>query len=672
MEDLKLSTIFSKKRAEALPDDLWGKYVLPLNYAQYNLFNFGNSTHIIGGRGSGKTMFLKYHCFPTMLSVNRENINDIDLEKIGIYWKPDTDFLKFINKDYLPIGWEGIFKTYVGLSLISELSKFVKTLINSNHKSDKLKELLKELIIPKEKAVFLNAVEDILLINLDEKCEFLRSELNDWLNYPLDKPPVVFAAKEKILYLIEYIFQKVPALEKSCFYVFIDEYENLLPKQQEIINSWMKHSSAPLIFSVAYKKHYQINANTTGPEKITRIHDYHIIDLEEDVYGEKNYSILAAEIILSNIQNYYLQKNPSFEKIIEFNLSSVSELKLRNNPLYKRKILKQIRDIFPLYSTLELAEEIFNDGALYGKLKELMNMRLKNTDFKVNDFINKDYLRESIINASLLHRKSKSFEAENLKKLFDNNSIKYKEWVNSTFVSTLLYLYSTYTDKVCPYYGGFNRFVLMSKNNVRHLLELCHKSLIHYEIENSIIPEIDLLYVPVEIQAKSARSVSREEFEHKLPDISSYGTKLQWLVERLGNLYFLSQKRKSQSEPEKNHFVVLGNNIEKHENKEIQKLLFESKIWTVLIAKKNTKSKDVLDNAFYEYHLHPIFAPYFQISPRQKRKFEFSISEFEIIFNGDNLSYKELYKEYAKKWESEETFIETKVSSKNQSTMYFG
>lgn len=655
MDKMKLSQFFSNKRAETLPDDLWGSYVLPLNYAQFNLFNYNRAIHVVGGRGSGKTMFLKFHCFPTMLSKKRSIIKKGDLRKIGIYWKPDTDFLKHINDDYLGKNWEGIFKTYVGLSIISELSKFVDTLIKSNYEFEDDKLRLEELTLNKEIVEFLNLNEEVKFTEIWKRCQFLRSKLNDWLNYPVGPPPVIFAPKEKLLYLIENVLHEIECLNETSFYIFLDEFENLQEEQQKIINSWMKHSSSPLIFCVAYKKYYEVNVQTTGREVITRIHDYEVIDLEEDVYGEKNFSILAAEILLNNIQNYYIQEeNLEFKKIIEFNLSSTDHLKYRNEVLYKRQILHKIKKIFPSYSTFELANDIFNDKGLKKKLKDLINSGIKDSNFKVDDFINKNLPRETIVNATLLNRKTKGFEIEALKKQFDENDLKYKEWINSTFVGTILYLYTTYSEKVCPYYGGFNRFVLMSKNNVRHLLELCHKSLLEYETEIFEMPNIEDLFVPVSIQAKAARSISKQEFEHKLADISSYGKKLQLLVERLGNIYLLSQKRKSQSEPEKNHFVVVGYNIENHPDPTIKKLLFELRIWSVLVSKKNTKLKDTLDNAFNEYHLHPIYAPYFGISPRQKRKFEFTLNEFETIFKGDAQAFKKIYESYFKKWFQEE------------------
>lgn len=667
MESNKLSTFFSKNRAEQLPDDLWGKYVLPLNYNSYNLLHRTKATHVVGGRGSGKTMYLKYHCYPTILSSKRKVIVKNNLERIGIYWKPDTDFLKLINHGYLEDKWIGIFNTYVGLSLISELSKFIQTLILSNYESKIMKDELEKAVLPKDIASFLNSQESIRLIDLEEKCQYLRSELNDWLNYPIGKPEVVFAAKDKLLYIINYVLHKIECLDNTSFHIFIDEFENLREEQQEIINSWMKHSSDPLIFNVAYKKHYKANVNTSGTQRVTSVHDYEKIDLENQVYGD--YTVLSAEIILSKIQKYYEYTTEQEYEMIKFNLSNTDYLDQRNSPKYKRHIMKCIRKILPVYTFNELANLMLEDKAIMTKLRNIMNDVLKESSFTSKDFIDKRLPKESIINGILLNRQNYKLNPDLLKNLFDSNSAKYKELVNSSFIGAVLYLYGSYSNAVCPYYGGFNRFILMSKNNIRHLLELCHKSFIEYEIEHNFLPRLEDLSVPVEIQATAARNVSQNELESKVPDLSDFGDKLKGIVERLGDLYKLSQRQKSQSEPEKNHFSVIGTNIDTSRNKIITTLLYEAKIWSVLIEKRNTKLKDAKDKAYYEYHLHPIFAPYFGISPRQKRKFEFTFEEVVTIFTNDvddngEGGFEALYSKYFDKFNKDSDNLNASIRKK--------
>lgn len=68
----KLSEAFAKNRTEEFPDDVYEKYVLPLNYHEVDISSATKACVIVGGRGSGKTMYIKYYCYPTILSEKRE------------------------------------------------------------------------------------------------------------------------------------------------------------------------------------------------------------------------------------------------------------------------------------------------------------------------------------------------------------------------------------------------------------------------------------------------------------------------------------------------------------------------------------------------------------------------------------------------------------------------
>ena len=146
----KLSQIFKKNRAEEFPDDLWGNYVLPLNYAQYDLLKETKGVKVIGGRGTGKTMYLKYHAYHTQLSPKRDKITENDINTIGIYWKPDTHFVQLINESYLGNKWRSVFNTYVALSLLMKFSELVEVFIKSNYKDTDIKKAFEEFVLPSE------------------------------------------------------------------------------------------------------------------------------------------------------------------------------------------------------------------------------------------------------------------------------------------------------------------------------------------------------------------------------------------------------------------------------------------------------------------------------------------------------------------------------------------
>lgn len=643
----RLSFSFAKNRAEELPNDLWNNYVLPLNYLDSNLLGFSKSTVVVGGRGTGKTMFLKYHCYPTLLSQKRENIKKEDFKNIGFHWRPDTGFAQMITEEYLGRNWKVIFETYVGLSIFIEFSKFVKHLIKSNYDDATLKDELSNLIMPTHIRELMKLENDIKLIELDEICELNRSKLSDWINFPEGTPPIYFEAKTKWLFFINTILKKFNIFEDTFFHIFIDEFENLTREQQVIINTWIKHSENPLIFHIAYKKHAVVTTDTLGQEQIVDVNDYRIIDLEK-IY-EENFEILASEIIMSKMNDYFKQKN-------DFDLSNQEYIINRCNESYQQKIKEKAKCIFPTLSIKETLEDLFTDTALVNKINEQIRNALKSkgSDINPDNFFDLEYKEETIINAILLCRER--IDPNILIKEFTlKNKNYYQPLINNNLLGAILYFYSIFQNKNCPYFAGFERFILLSQSNIRYLLELCYQSIV--EFENSNKDEnitLDSFYIDTELQSKATKYSCKTQLE-KVPGLGSYGKNLQKIAVRLGKIFILSQKRKSQSIAELNHFSLKNCQISDINDSKIDTLLNECKIWGILKEEQNNKRTGSQDSSTNFYILHPIFAAHFGISPRRKRKKEFTLEEFKTIMIGSEEEYQKLHDEYDKQWRIEDS-----------------
>ena len=93
-----LSSIFSKNRAEEFGYDVWEHFVIPPFFDQLDLKVAKKPRVIIGGRGSGKTMLLRYLSHQTMFSPKRESVPDESISHIGLYWRVDTQFASAMDK----------------------------------------------------------------------------------------------------------------------------------------------------------------------------------------------------------------------------------------------------------------------------------------------------------------------------------------------------------------------------------------------------------------------------------------------------------------------------------------------------------------------------------------------------------------------------------------------
>jgi hypothetical protein len=74
----------------------------------------------------------------------------------------------------------------------------------------------------------------------------------------------------------------------------------------------------------------------------------------------------------------------------------------------------------------------------------------------------------------------------------------------------------------------------------------------------------------------------------------------------------------------------------------------------VLHRRPGNKQKSLVDDRLDDWVLHPCFAPYFEISPRHKKKLDdLDSTDLEILFNADTFEYEKLFRRFKLKFASE-------------------
>jgi len=658
MKSKSLTSSFSMNRAEESSLDMWGEYVLPIYYKEYNLLQNEKSTHITGGRGIGKTAYLLYHCYPTILSAKKTEIQDEELEKIGLYLKLDSELLEDMTSDVLDKNWIHAFNAYIGLSIFIELSKFLKVFLLSSSKNEESKKQVKDLVLTKRVVNFLGIDKDILFIDYEEEGHLLRSEFIDWLCSPEKNLPFKFKAKEKIEYFIKLI-KEVKIFSDTKFHIFIDEFEHFNEEQQQVINSWIKHVPENTIYNVAYKKYYEPTVNTVGSESIQPRNDYREVNIEFDLIGEKNFKLIASEIIINKVQTVF---DDIYIELKDYDLNYLSNekfIELRKKDVYRDKIDKIISNMFPAISLKEVSKIILADKLLRGKVKISIEKALrKDSNFKAEDFIDDRKPEETILNAVLLHRKS--INPSILLDKFNNNINEYAPWKNNNLFGAILYIYNKERiNRKCPYYGGFKHFIEQSSLNIRHTLELVLQCFIYAEKQDNSFQKLQDITINIDYQANVVREVSRNEFDRKIAYLGTYGKKLKKIAERLGKLFELAHNNPAQSFAEVNLFALISSaeeaKLSVDDIADYEFLLRELLMWSVVTERDNSKKWNISqNNSLKEYRLHPMLSSYFGISFRKKRNYNFNYSEIKTIFLGTDVEYQELYKKYAEKNNNED------------------
>lgn len=113
-----LQDVFSMNRAEEIGYDVWRHFVVPPFFNYLDLYTARKPRVIIGGRGCGKTMLLRYLSHKSMFSPNRESIPENALSHIGLFWRADTQFCSAMRKRNVPEDvWESAFGHLAALIL---------------------------------------------------------------------------------------------------------------------------------------------------------------------------------------------------------------------------------------------------------------------------------------------------------------------------------------------------------------------------------------------------------------------------------------------------------------------------------------------------------------------------------------------------------------------------
>ena len=641
----------SQNRAEEFGYDLWEEYVIPPFFSKLDLVKSKKPKAIIGGRGCGKTMLLRYLSHQSMFSPLRKPITEESLTHIGLYWRVDTQISQAMHKRSIEEDvWHSAFGHLITLLIGIEVLKSMENLASSDFPSWSTEQ--------NEKLTFsqVKNFDPSLPINFSELRIELRNRLQvfqSWLNNVRNAQIPLFLPIDFLKVLTDEIITQNNIFKPVTYFVYLDEFENLLGYQQKIVNTWIKHSEMPLIFNIAMKRNAWEERSTVGKESLSHLHDYRQYDLEETYNEDGTFKLFAAEILLFRL---YKQGFTDLPVNID-DLRDPEKLLSRKNEEYKKILISKVEEMFPDVSHSELAKQIFTDKELFERLKSIIATALskRNSILKPEDFLIQDAARASVTCISLLYREKLTPEdiLAELKNYIDRKDNKFSgktDWIGNNFIGCLLLFYEP-LNRVCPFYAGFDTFCEMSHGNIRHLMELCYKTFIRASLQNTNETITEINTVTPTHQAEAAKQASTI-FLGEIRSFGNYGNQLHTFVLRIGALFHQAHKRLTQSEPEQNHFSIKSG---EHLNEEYAKFLSEAVKWSVLYEERSTKAKAGTRTDNVEYVLSPIYASYFKISYRKIRKLELSIEDLGFLIDGKVEDYEKLIKKFNKKWKVENT-----------------
>ncbi|ABR91875.1 Uncharacterized conserved protein [Janthinobacterium sp. Marseille] len=611
MKDIRLA--YAQNRAEEQPKDIWEEFVIPLYFNDLPIKEQRKSLVFQGGRGCGKTMLLRYLSHTSQFSPRRLDLSLEDVKYVGLYLRADTNYLAAMNGGGVQEEiWQRAFSHWLACSLSLELIDAVYS-INCTEVRQKQFGNLQALNFSAIAKVYPHL--GTTFSELKASLILERSKLTAWINN-LDSytRPIFLPGKEFIKDVIDVLQSTLDYLKDSVIATFIDEYENLIPYQQKIINELIKHGQSPLIFNVAIKRNGMTNPGTRGPESIQDIGDLRLIDIEDHL--SSNFDLFAAELLFFRLA----ETAPELLSTMPISIGQLrdpAEVVVRLNDVeYRKSLLNAANTVFPRLRERELAQEVMADASLREHLSQNIRQGLNawKSALPAAAFISADAPEVSLVSGAILNRKSVTPD-ELLKELQNycerkTNRFESAEWIKNNLVGVILQLYSK-VNRPCPFFAGFDAFVLMSRGNVRHFLELLHQSFLRAKANGSEIP---VLSAPD--QAEAVRAAS-SEFLNGVRSSGIHGNRLHGLTLSLGAIFKEKQRHVAQSETEINHFSISEGDL----TEKLIEYLSEAVKWSVLYEDPETKKKNVGVSTL-QYILNPIFSGYFQISYRKKKSIQ--------------------------------------------------
>jgi len=627
--------ILTKTRAEEYDADIWGEFYIPPYFKELSLLRATKSSYIVGQRGCGKTMLLKYLDYHTAFSPKRLNISDNEVNHIGIYWRVDTQFCNSLNHRGLSEhDWTTIFESYFSLVIAVEIIRSLRQVAESTYQHFSMEDFEK-LTLPKVRDF--HEIYPISLHSLENELESSRRKFSTWIsNISTVEKPLLPAGRAFLDSMIEDI-RSYQGLECSSFYIYLDEVENLVSYQRHLLNSFIKHSQKPLIVSFTSKE-LSDDMATTGSESINATHDFNHISLD-DLTNETEKKLFFSEVFLANLQ---LSSNNRESEFLN-SLRSMNGFESRSGDEYRRSIISEIKQYFPTKTLNEFSIEAFNNPRIKKILAERIDkaLGLKKSKLTHSEFYSSEFpAKLLLILPALISRKSN--DAEELlsicKTHIEEPQNRVNNWIDNNLFGALLELYRPY-GFICPLYSGFDTYFTMANNNLRHFLILCYKAREFAELSNQNLDKI-----PPEIQARAAYDAA-EKLVNEVKTFGHFGERLRMFVLRLGNIFRALQAQPAMSEPEQNQFTInSGRALRSNE----EEFLSEAEKYGILTEQLGNKTKSTLGRDVVDYQLNPIYAPYFQISYRRKRKIEISVEDLHVLALGTEDEYKVLFSQLVK------------------------
>ena len=508
---------------------------------------------LIGGRGTGKTMVLKFLSFEMQLKDYIEK-NIKNSEKSYVLTKTEMEYFlkdrKFIaiylhfrtsEYDVFKDDLAPFFLPYLSLKIAEKILNILLILKKSKLISiDQEKQIVQFLISQiKEPQQFdvntFSAATEIIKSKLIpqfetifEKCStFSISEVKAKYEIP------VIISKNIIFELPEKIIQDLPCLHGKNLFILFDELEYLNDNQKNTIAMLIKDSDeTPVIFKIGTRYLPKIIHVGDSNEVLQEIHDYRKINITDALNAAQS------------------GKKNDYQKLIK----KILNKRLSKSIYFKKCGFSDIDQLFPNVPLKDEAQMIVKGRTTHWN-KFRNNLKHTLTAHEIDGIIETlRYPDNPIIeklNMLLYYRGKKPEEIKKMhSEYLEGQNKQYTELYQKNSMNLVFQLCNDY--RVSKQYAGIDVFIHLSSGIIRHAIELCNQSLVT-AYNYGYIPEkcspLDDVY-----QDMAAKQHAEIVYLDIMGIPENKGLKVQNFINEIGTIFRVLHLNPSLSEPEPTHF----------------------------------------------------------------------------------------------------------------------
>lgn len=577
-----LNSALGQVRAEYEADDeLYSRYSAPL-YVK-NLLGI-TPAFLVGGRGTGKTTTLRSMSFKGQARIYNSQ-DSASWEAIGAYWKIEPNLVSaFKGKGIDDDLWISVFSHYLNLKLSSLVLDYARWYSTNGKKIEPDIHSLQLFAISLQLEKYINLdslTHQFDLVDLSQQIDLALAEVEAKINGSISSlKNSSFSLPGKPL---DYLFRALPGISidrQRPFTFCLDEYENLAPYQQRILNTLVKQvGTAPYTFKIGVR-------NNIGIDRETLIENQPLQD--------------TADFTTIDIVNYL--KDESFEKF-------AAAVVTQRLGLFQDPVLS-CRELLP---GLSLEEEAILLGAEGVREEMLGKLRLQ-ANISSEILVKAESM--PLLDACMILRWSEAHN-EDLGDVLRFALGEPKKWATrmGNYSYSLLFTLKSKKVGTRKYYSGWSTYTQIADGNIRYLIRLVYEALRLHMLDGKTVTSA----ISKQHQTEAAARVGETTIQD-LQGWSRHGAALTRLSLGLGSYFGGLARERALSTPEISQFRV--SRSERNEvSEEVEKLLVEAVGQGILVAfEENKNARLSASGREKDYQLHSVLAPYFIYSPRSKRR----------------------------------------------------